>query len=304
MASRARRHALSVLGSGQVEVTLSDQGSLFRVRRTAADAQPQTDELLPDITILAQNEIERVGIQDSGRLRLLDGFLAARGLIPQWGKLLAQVRTLTAEVRSINDELDQVQDQMRSSAKVGSELTAARQEEARVLKTTSASTAEQRDLKAYQSKAARAALQSSVVGRTRQRLEEWAQRVADLSMSVPTIEAWPEGAGEADLLTRARSALPEIVEQLEAVQVSLGGIADELRASEETSRAERAEADEKAREIRIRLEKMQEGAGAITRRVQALQERPTNGCASLAEASENESLEAGDDGARRSVGSG
>ena len=87
------------------------------------------------------------------------------------------------------------------------------------------------------------------------------------------IEAWPEGAGEADLLTRARSALPEIVEQLEAVQVSLGGIADELRASEETSRAERAEADEKAREIRIRLEKMQEGAGAITRGVQALQEQ-------------------------------
>ena len=270
---RARRHALSVLGSGRVAVTIAHDNFRFEVSRTAEDTSPQSDEALPRVTILAQNEIERVGLQDTGRLRLIDSFISQTGDIKDWTRLLAQIRTLTVEIKNINEELDQLQDQARGLSKVPTELTVARKEEARVLRNTSASETDQKRLKTLQNRAATAALDATLIGRTRERLDEWAQKVSNVLLAVPTVEPWPDGAGPNDLLSSVRAAIPEIVSALDGVESALQELIEELGRTEADARERRSTADKSAREIRVQLEQIQEGAGAITRRVQALQEQ-------------------------------
>ncbi|MEF2549606.1 ATP-binding protein [Aurantimonas sp. E1-2-R+4] len=72
---RSRDHALSVLGSGQITLTLVDGVRRVTVTRSAAEDAPRASgPFLPPI-ILSQTEIETVGLQPGGRLRLLDGFM-------------------------------------------------------------------------------------------------------------------------------------------------------------------------------------------------------------------------------------
>jgi DNA repair ATPase RecN len=63
-------HALSVLGSGQVTVTLLEGESKVIVTRSAADETPRASGQFVTPVIFSQTEIENVGLQPSGRLRL------------------------------------------------------------------------------------------------------------------------------------------------------------------------------------------------------------------------------------------
>jgi len=72
----ARRHALAVLGSGQAAVRLSGGGNEMLVTRTAAEEIGRSTSPMPapPPLILSQNEIELVGLDPIGRLRILDAF--------------------------------------------------------------------------------------------------------------------------------------------------------------------------------------------------------------------------------------
>jgi DNA repair exonuclease SbcCD ATPase subunit len=75
---RSRDHALSVLGSGQVTVTLTDGDSKVLVSRSAAYDSHHSLTKIASPIILSQTEIETVGLQAYGRLRLLDSFTSDR----------------------------------------------------------------------------------------------------------------------------------------------------------------------------------------------------------------------------------
>jgi len=69
---RSREHALSVLGAGQVTLTLVDGDRLITVSRSANEEAPRASAPYLAPIILSQTEIETVGLQPGGRLRLLD----------------------------------------------------------------------------------------------------------------------------------------------------------------------------------------------------------------------------------------
>ncbi len=71
---RSLDHALSILGSGQVTVTLSDGEHEILVTRTASDDSPRASGPYVRPIILSQTEIETVGLRAQGRIRLLDSF--------------------------------------------------------------------------------------------------------------------------------------------------------------------------------------------------------------------------------------
>ena len=68
---RSLDHALSIVGSGQVTVTLTDGERHILVTRTASDDSPRTSGPYAHPLIFSQTEIETVGLQAQGRMRLL-----------------------------------------------------------------------------------------------------------------------------------------------------------------------------------------------------------------------------------------
>ena len=74
VAKRSRDHALSVLGSGQITVTLTDGQRRIVVSRTANDTQPRASGPFRSPIVFSQTEIESVGLQPTSRLQLIDSF--------------------------------------------------------------------------------------------------------------------------------------------------------------------------------------------------------------------------------------
>jgi recombinational DNA repair ATPase RecF len=96
----SRNHALSVLGSGQVTVTLADAGRKVAVTRTANDISPRASGPFSVPIIFSQTEIELVELQATGRLRILDSFLEdSRNREAEEATAASDIRSLTAEGR-------------------------------------------------------------------------------------------------------------------------------------------------------------------------------------------------------------
>lgn len=110
---RSREHALSVLGSGQVTLTLLDDGRRITVTRSASDPAPRSTGPFLSPIVLSQTEIETVGLQSGGRLRLLDGFIGdQRSTVSAETEAVASVRSLTVEANTIRADIEQLDQQL------------------------------------------------------------------------------------------------------------------------------------------------------------------------------------------------
>ena len=118
VAQSSKEHVLSILGSGSVTVTMNDGGEDFILKRTAEAWTTTGPKNLTPPVILSQNEIESVGLQASGRLRLIDS-IRSGGETPdadQESTLLSYIRSQTEERRVITNELQAVRQQLRELA--------------------------------------------------------------------------------------------------------------------------------------------------------------------------------------------
>ena len=75
----SRQHALSILGGGRVTLTVRSNGDRLTFSRSADDDSASLSiAALPSLPLmLGQGEIERVGLNAAGRLRLVDDFLSS-----------------------------------------------------------------------------------------------------------------------------------------------------------------------------------------------------------------------------------
>ena len=78
----SKEHALSILGSGRVTVTLNDGRETISVSRTAEHWTKSSNSQFHPPVILSQNEIESVALHESGRLKLLDSISPVSPLSP------------------------------------------------------------------------------------------------------------------------------------------------------------------------------------------------------------------------------
>lgn len=137
---RSRDHALSVLGTGQVTVTLVDGTQRITVSRTASDEVPRASGTFLAPIILSQTEIETVGLRSGGRLNLLDGFTddRRRNDVAET-EAASTVRSLTAQADGLRRELDELSRQVSALTGIDqqlAELAPQEQQLAKVSETT------------------------------------------------------------------------------------------------------------------------------------------------------------------------
>jgi len=269
---RSREHALSVLGSGQVTLTLVEGDRRIVVSRSANDVSPRTSgPFLPPI-ILSQTEIESVGLQAGGRLRLLDGYLGdQRSLLSAETEAIAAVRSLTAECDAIRVDVEQLSGSLRELPSIEQQLKDLLPHEVHVA--NSSADAQQRagQLNNLSNTISLKGVASAAVQRFNKSISAWRMALGAHHQPL-SVEPWPGGAGTDPIGTqRARVAaadgfLRQALAQLDAAVAETATIAGSLD-------AEKISLEDQARQLRKQIEEIQSGAGEIARRGQSLRER-------------------------------
>lgn len=290
--SAALEHATAVLGDGRVTLTIrgDGEGERILVSRGADEDSPRYSAERPGgpPIVLSQNEIELVGLDPAGRLRIIDGFRSATGSSrAEERELLAAIRSLTTKMQHVAQELEGKRDELARLDEVSAELQDALTIEAQVVASLSGLQEEQSRLAEISSLQATAAVRRGVFERTKGLLESWLRDLEVVTQQRPRLEDWPTGAGSEDGLKAVRESLEKashfLDQGLEQVRSGLSEVATAEVRDEEQHLA----VAEEARKLRRQLEAAHEGAGRASQRVAALRERLAS-LSALAEAAKQQ----------------
>lgn len=272
-AKRSRDHALSILGSGQVTVTLSDRGDQFLVTRTASDEEPRASGSFVRPIVLSQTEIETVGLQAQGRISLLDSFSGKqRDMDARESAARSEVRSLTADAGAQRREIDELSGSLAETPAIDKQIAELIPREKKVASISADANTKKKQLDAISAKIAASAVGIGAIERYRQSVSKWQSSLTSLSLAPPVPEPWPEDAGPdplAESRTRIQSAKNHLNAALRDLQAAVSDTESHLRSLQDN----KILLENRARQLRKDIEALQKGAGAIVRQGQQLRER-------------------------------
>jgi ABC-type lipoprotein export system ATPase subunit/predicted nucleic acid-binding Zn-ribbon protein len=272
VAVEARQHALSVLGpSGRVTVTARIGGERVQVSRAAGDEMPR-DQVAERPVILSQGEIESVGVDAEGRLRIIDGFRARRDGVAQ-DSLVRGIRSLTVQLQDLGREIARYQSQADALKNAATELREAEAAEAALTKDLAAVRSDQERLTRIGAELASISVRVAVFERVRDSVDRWRDELVAATQVRPNVEQWPEAAGGADPLAAVRTHVGRAFTSAQTGALELSAAIEELNQLRDMERAREVGLSDEARDLRRKLEAIQEGAGGASRRVAELRER-------------------------------
>lgn len=273
-AQRGRSQAISVLQGGSITVTVGDSDGAFPFKRSG-DPDGPGDPSVVGCTVLAQNEIEAVGAQRGGRLHLIDRFRPSRAVVDQRiGELRLEVRSLSAELVALVDEGVNLAQQVEQLAGTTSALEDAQAEQQRILETVQASAEERSDLQRLQQATSNVSTRAALYVRSAASLKRFAAELEGLrDEAISLVEPWSEEAGTEDLLVGLRDVPDQVSGHLLDAEAVLHASLNAVLALQEANAVTESQLATASRSLRQRLEGLQAGAGAVTRRVAELQEK-------------------------------
>jgi DNA repair exonuclease SbcCD ATPase subunit len=193
---RSMDHALAILGSGQVTITLNLQGQQITVSRSAEENEPRSSASFVTPTIFSQTEIENIGLQGSGRLTLLDGFVGDyRRIEAEELAAIGDVRSLTSELHTLRREIAELEIQVAELPSIEEQLTQLTSSEQQVSKISEEAAAKKRKLDDIVQKSSRAALSASFIERFIQGIAKLRSALASAQQSVQPDQSWPSETG-------------------------------------------------------------------------------------------------------------
>jgi AAA domain-containing protein len=271
---RSREHARSVLGAGQVTVTLRDQDKEILVSRTANDEVPRTSTRFRPPLIFSQMEIEQVGLEARARLAIIDGFATIEPDGTREEKSLeASIRSYTLELKQLGQDLETALGEIGNLSTVPDELKAALKNQRTVLQTIKESATRQQRLQLLGNELATSAVRAKEIDQAIQDLETWRDDMRLLARKTPRLGEWPATAGPTDLLQSVRAGVLRINERIRDDLAELDRLIQQIEEVRQKAQAKTLKTEEEARVIRRELEKLKAGAGSAAQKVTSLQER-------------------------------
>lgn len=272
---RSRDHALSILGSGEVTVTLIDNSKEILVSRTASDDFPRATSEFRKPVIFSQTEIENVGLEAAGRLRLLDGFVNAKNVSESEERdILVECKTLTRQIELIRKELDDLEQAQRALPTLNAELQDTVKAEQDVSK-TSLDLQKKTDLLTRQSEEiSRISVTLQQVAHLKDTVASWSHEVKKASDYTPPLDF------SLDLAENIAPDLPDLSKRIISVKERLSSELSEviniyhaLDNILKNCTANKVAQENIARQLRVEVEGIQAGAGAVLRKGQELREK-------------------------------
>lgn len=266
---RSKEHALSILGSGQVTSTLSDDIRKVIVSRTSTDVLPRSMGAYQKPIIFSQTEVETIGLESTGRLKLIDSFIGeVLSDDTEEKQVIAIITSLTAEASSIRRELDEFELQSKELPVVEQELGAIAEREQSLAATSSILQQKTEQLQNISSRITANSIQEMSLLRTQNEVYNWYNNIKSaLDFNIYSNN-------------EVKSYLAHFSNQIVDIQTSLRkahDLAANIWTDFENSKKQVVNqklADEAlAREARQEVEALQVGAGHVMRRGQELREK-------------------------------
>jgi len=248
--SRAREHALSILRDGQATLTLDVAGELHQIERSAREEPVSVPWRRP--IVLSQGEVEVVGTDDRGRLRLLEGFrvndqATSRAALAA----VSNVKSLTRELADLDADIERLAQRVAGI------------EAAQDARRDAERTAAEGELSAV--RLAEEAARTDALERSAESLAAWRELIERATRFAPRLEAWPGAGADMDQLMPVRAITAEVLGHLTASGERLLAGEKRLRGLLESQRARVGELDGQSRSVRRKAEELQAGAGAAAR---------------------------------------
>ncbi|MCS4309712.1 ABC-type lipoprotein export system ATPase subunit [Rheinheimera pacifica] len=265
---RSREHALSILGAGQVTAALLTGEQRTLVSRTASDS-PQSTSSFPKPIVFSQTEIETVGLESSGRLRLIDGFISNQNSDEAEEKqIVSTVASLTTEVVELKRELDDLQVHLRDIPLLEAELNAVLVQETKVASSSLILQQKTESLKKVAEAISLQAVSESNLMRAQADIYNWYVKIKEAQDFVFT-----GGDGINGILTQHHKVLESTRQNLKSAHDSISNVWHQLEAEKKSINAQKLISESQARDARQELEVLQSGAGLVMRKGQELRER-------------------------------
>ena len=269
---RSRDHALSIIGSGQVTITLTDGKRRLLVTRTASDDSPRESEPYTRPLIFSQTEIETVGLQAQGRIGLLDSFSGDQKnteLIEF--ESVSEVRSLSAETEDLRREVDKLTSLVEEIPVLDRQIADLAPQEQKLTKVSAAAKRRKNQLDQISVSIAACAVSVDTIERIKQSVSRWQSMLSSLLSSAPTLEPWPNVAG-LDQPVNYRASVERAKDSLNNAITELQWVVTEAETQLRSSLKNKLDLEDRARQLRKDIDALQEGAGAIVRQGQQLRE--------------------------------
>lgn len=265
-------HARAVLQGGAITIEMSDgYGEVITVSRGADDEEPTKTASFTAPIVLSQTEIETVGLSESGRLALLDGFVAKRS---EWNaeqaNITGLVRSIFKELAALSAEINSLNEGRVTIPSLMDQIKVLEAERLRLQQGSTASNAKQTELTALNSQVTELAIKEEMVSRFKRSAGNWSQSLENLINEDLEAETWDHS----DVPDPLADFRPSYLSALRAVQQAHSEF-DTAWQLAETRQIEitntKIELEKKSRSIRTELDALSQGSGAIARQIATAQ---------------------------------
>ncbi|MEW6224461.1 MAG: hypothetical protein AB1627_07500 [Chloroflexota bacterium] len=269
VAAAARAHALAILGEGEITVTLSDGTSDMVVSRTAEEDLPRSDGPIPSVTVLGPNEIETISLSPVGRLRLLDTLWSDRdGYRRREAQIRAAIRGHTERIGSLASEIAALDAELLIRDGALASLAAERTAQEELLGRIAATASDREALTRLVAQSSALAAEGDAISRAAAAITRLAEGLADLP-SIP--DELTETSGFVRLGPATQRAV-RVSQLLGRLRSEVAALDADLRTAGQQHSSVRLEAEQSARDLRRRLDALEEGAGSSAQRIAKLQQ--------------------------------
>ena len=270
---KSRNHALSVLGDGQVTVTLSNKSESIVVSRDARDSESRSTNLYLEPIIFSQSEIESIGLQSRGRLKILDNFRTKKQRSADDEEMaISNIRSITAEVEAIRREIEDLNQKISKLDEINLKLEELAPYEKNFAGLSTSARKKKNELDAMSESIASISVAENTLSRFEIMVTKWNESLVDTKLKKPSLEPWPENIGE-DPLTDVRSRIERASSNVDKALKELNYVKSATSEILHKYQTQKNELNLRTSTLRKAIEAMQAGAGKYVRQVQQLNER-------------------------------
>lgn len=267
---RSSEHADAVLDDGVVTIELSDLLDTVTVTRAAGQDEPQANGQFEKPLVFSQTEIENVGLSDSGRLRLLDGFVSGGvALASEEAAAVAAIRSVFKEIASAEADRANLAGGLDGLDVSNQRIRALEQQELQHRASSADLAEKQKRLSATNEVISASAVREGVLERFAESARSWADALDGLVNEDFGAEEWDDLDG-ADPLTNLRPDYAKLVSEAKSLGLRFDALAGRAEGDREQRAKSRMAVEAQARTVRAEVEQSVAGAGTVSRQLSQL----------------------------------
>jgi len=265
--NRSLDHARAVLEGGEVTIVLNDLIDDITISRAADEDQPRSPGRFVAPIVLSQTEVETLGLSDAGRLSLIDGFINSRsGLSANEASVVSSIKSIYKELLSVDAEILSLSEEV---VKIPSLIAQLQQQEGQLKELQGNSievSKKQAESSALAEELAAASAREDVIARFESHASEWRSTLERLLAEEYGPDAWT-GEPSADPVGDLRNIYGSAITKITEASKEFERVEAQSRLRREQISAGNVDIERKARGLRMELDKVSEGTGALSRSI-------------------------------------